>query len=431
MGLCASLARAGVSHQYAALTVPLLGARWNSDRFSRGIAGLDLNTPLIFHLDTFRKNLQNIDFAQALASLFFIPRDTAMVHCRAESKALPRLRHLMKTTLLLRALALVLTLTSTALHAQVPQILNYQGRVAVGSPPVNFDGSGAFKFALVDAVGTTSYWSNDGTSTAGSQPTAAVTLPVTKGLYSVLLGANMTPIPNAVFANPDVRLRVWFDDGTNGSQLLTPDQRIAAVGYAMLANTVTDGAITTAKLAPGAVTSANLAANLTLAGTTTGTFSGDGSELTNLSVPTASHYLFGYHAGTAAVLGPTFVDILLSNPLAEGGGWGGWTYTSNRYKVPASGVYLIRYGGLISGASGTRTASFRATRNGVEILGSQSAGTATTLPSTLSHDFISSLEANDLLTFQFASEGTSVVLLTQAGVGDPRTSFSCTIIRLK
>ncbi|MGY8642507.1 MAG: formylglycine-generating enzyme family protein, partial [Verrucomicrobiales bacterium] len=103
-------------------------------------------------------------------------------------------------------------------------------------------------------------------------PTGAVTLPVSKGLYSVLLGANMTPIPNTVFANPDVRLRVWFDDGTNESQLLTPDQRIAAVGYAMMASTVPDGAITSDKLGSG----------LTLGGTTSGTFSGDGSGLTNI-----------------------------------------------------------------------------------------------------------------------------------------------------
>lgn len=32
--------------------------------------------------------------------------------------------------------------------AQVPQLINYQGRVAVGS--VNFDGAGQFKFALVN-----------------------------------------------------------------------------------------------------------------------------------------------------------------------------------------------------------------------------------------------------------------------------------------
>jgi formylglycine-generating enzyme required for sulfatase activity len=182
------------------------------------------------------------------------------------------------------ALALVLTLTTAVLHAQVPGILNYQGRVAVGDPPVNFEGSGAFKFALVNADGTTSYWSNDGTSTGGSQPTAAVTLTVAKGLYSVLLGdtslTNMTAIPASAFANDDVRLRVWFDDGTNGSQLLTPDQRIAAVGYAMVAGTagvaqsVADGAVTSVMIAAGAVGSSQLADGLTLGGTTTGTFSG-------------------------------------------------------------------------------------------------------------------------------------------------------------
>ena len=150
------------------------------------------------------------------------------------------------------ALITAFALLTATLHAQVPQIINYQGRVAVGT--VNFDGSGSFKFALVNADGTTTYWSNDGTSAAGSQPTAAVTLTVTKGLYSVLLGdtalAGMTAIPNSVFANSDVRLRVWFNDGTNDSQLLTPDQRIAAVGYAMAASTV--GGVSAADVASGA-----------------------------------------------------------------------------------------------------------------------------------------------------------------------------------
>lgn len=153
-----------------------------------------------------------------------------------------------------RSLLLVLSLMAAALSAQVPQIINYQGRVAVGN--VNFDGSGAFKFALVNTDGTTSYWSNDGTSSAGSEPTTAVTLAVTKGLYSVLLGdtalgANMTAIPNSVFANSDVRLRVWFNDGTNGSQLLAPDQRIAAVGYAMMAGALaSDATIPASQVAP-------------------------------------------------------------------------------------------------------------------------------------------------------------------------------------
>jgi hypothetical protein len=46
---------------------------------------------------------------------------------------------------------------------------------------------------------------------------------------------------------------IWFNDGVNGSQLLTPDQRIASVGYAMMAANVPNGAITADKIAPGAI----------------------------------------------------------------------------------------------------------------------------------------------------------------------------------
>jgi len=147
---------------------------------------------------------------------------------------------------------------------QIAQLINYQGRIALGTPAVNFEGSGQFKFALVDGGSSATLWSNDGTGSAGSEPAAAVTLPVTKGLYSVLLGntalPHMTAIPYSVFARLDVRLRVWFDDGTHGFQLLTPDQRIAAVGYAMMDANVPDGTITGTKLAAGAVGSASIAA---------------------------------------------------------------------------------------------------------------------------------------------------------------------------
>ena len=96
-----------------------------------------------------------------------------------------------KTPILSLILGSVLSLVTLA-SAQVPQMINYQGRVAVGDPAVNFNGTGEFKFALVNGESSASYWSNDGTSTEGSEPTAAVSLTVTKGLYSVLLGANMT-----------------------------------------------------------------------------------------------------------------------------------------------------------------------------------------------------------------------------------------------
>jgi hypothetical protein len=166
-------------------------------------------------------------------------------------------------TLLNLAVALFL-FGSAVLTAQVPQLISYQGRVGVDG--VNFDGSGQFKFAFVNAAGTISYWSNDGSSTAGSEPSTAINIPVSKGLYAVLLGDatldHMSIVPATVFTHGDVHLRVWFSDGVNGFQKLTPDRRIAAVGYAMMADSVSDEAITTAKIADGAVTSAKLAAGV-------------------------------------------------------------------------------------------------------------------------------------------------------------------------
>lgn len=125
----------------------------------------------------------------------------------------------------------------SAVFAGVPQLLHHQGRMAVQGVP--FEGQGQFKFALVDGAGATSYWSNDGSSTAGSEPAGHVGVPVVRGLYSVLLGdtsvAGMAALPPAVFANADVRLRVWFNDGSRGFEMITPDQRLVAAPYALVA----------------------------------------------------------------------------------------------------------------------------------------------------------------------------------------------------
>ena len=50
-------------------------------------------------------------------------------------------------------------------QAGAPQVVSYQGQVNVNGAA--FTGTGYFEFAVVDAAGTTSYWSNDGTSTGG------------------------------------------------------------------------------------------------------------------------------------------------------------------------------------------------------------------------------------------------------------------------
>ncbi len=119
-----------------------------------------------------------------------------------------------------------------------PAVVSYQGEVRVSDSP--YTGAGYFKFAVVDAAGNTTYWSNDGSSSGGSEPTAAVTRTVSEGLFSVLLGdttlGGMTQALTAdVFDQPDRYLRVWFSTNNITFEQLAPDTHIAAVPYALQA----------------------------------------------------------------------------------------------------------------------------------------------------------------------------------------------------
>lgn len=133
-------------------------------------------------------------------------------------------------------LALFLALAAP-LAAAVPHVVGHQGRVTVLGLP--FEGTGRFKFALVDAGGTRTYWSHDGTSVGGSAPTSFLTLPVSQGLFSLALGdtaiPGMAPLAASDFLPADLRLRVWFDDGVRGFQQLAPDQSFSATPYAFQA----------------------------------------------------------------------------------------------------------------------------------------------------------------------------------------------------
>ena len=146
----------------------------------------------------------------------------------------------------------------------VPPVLNYAGQVAVNGEA--FDGNGLFKFALVNADGNVSYWSNDGTSANGSEPAAHVSISVNGGLYSLLLGntaqQGMGAIDPQVFAqHGDAKLRVWFSDGVNGFQQLSPDRPFASVPYAFSSGsaTIANGSINASMLANDVVTREKLA----------------------------------------------------------------------------------------------------------------------------------------------------------------------------
>jgi photosystem II stability/assembly factor-like uncharacterized protein len=163
--------------------------------------------------------------------------------------------------------------------------MNIQGRVTVDG--LSFDGVGQFKFALLRGNATAVLWTHDGTSSGqGFQPTGFVTMPVTKGIYSVLLGDTTVPgmsnpINPAIFRNDDVRLRVWFNDGTHGFQQLVPDQRVGAVGYSYKADLADEAAVLTGNVPLQQLPSILITNNAT-AVNLTGEFTGDGSGLTGI-----------------------------------------------------------------------------------------------------------------------------------------------------
>src|SRR5262245_60426344 len=87
--------------------------------------------------------------------------------------------------------------------SQTSGVIQYQGRILSGNTA--FDGTGQFKFALVNSGATQTYWRNSGDANNDGEPDQAVSVPVQRGLYSIHLGdttvANMVAIPLSVFTD--------------------------------------------------------------------------------------------------------------------------------------------------------------------------------------------------------------------------------------
>jgi hypothetical protein len=158
----------------------------------------------------------------------------------------------------------------------------------------------------------TTYWSNDGTSVAGSEPATSVALTVNDGLFTVVLGdtsqPNMGAMPASLFLETNLQLRIWFNDGVNGFAALNPPQNLTAVPYAGTANYADTilGSVSAAQLtgtiAPTqlpASTLTNGAGNASLSGT----FAGNGVGLTNISLTSVGTP--GTFSTSSFVLGPT------------------------------------------------------------------------------------------------------------------------------
>ena len=110
-----------------------------------------------------------------------------------------------------------------------PATISYQGELRKDN--IRFDGAAKFKFVIVAA--NQSLWSNDGTSQAGSEPTASVDVQVEHGVFGVLLGHEpMLPL-EAAFLNTSsgAALRIWVSTGDGFEQLT--DQRISSSVFSL------------------------------------------------------------------------------------------------------------------------------------------------------------------------------------------------------
>ena len=153
----------------------------------------------------------------------------------------PGTRHLAPLVpFLLSLFALAFLLPASAqepVYEGFPALIPYGGRIAVDG--IQHDGAGYLKFSFVDAAGSTTYWSNDGTGASGSEPADAVATTFFDGRYSVVLGdtavPNMTEIHPGLLPPTDLYLRVWFSFDNIDFEQLVPDTRVLPTVFALRA----------------------------------------------------------------------------------------------------------------------------------------------------------------------------------------------------
>jgi len=166
---------------------------------------------------------------------------------------------------------LILVLVPTLnVFAAIPLLLNYQGNVK-DSLGVPVNGSGYFKFAILNQAGDTAYWLNNGAiadfpATIQSPPNA-VSLPVSDGVFSVQLGntnlTNMAALTQTVFDNSAIYLRVWFSIDNINFEQLSNDIQIVSSGFAFkaaVADQVAQNAVTSVMILDHTITGTDIAA---------------------------------------------------------------------------------------------------------------------------------------------------------------------------
>jgi len=153
--------------------------------------------------------------------------------------------------------------------------------ISIMSPGSGYTGTPTVTIAAPPAnISYTTYWSNDGTSSVGSEPAAALAVNVTNGLFVVVLGdttvANMTAISASQFTQPNLQLRIWFNDGVNGFAALSPLQNLTPAPYAAFANIASNlnGTLPATQLT-GTIPASQLSGTVGSATSFSGNLSGD------------------------------------------------------------------------------------------------------------------------------------------------------------
>jgi hypothetical protein len=156
----------------------------------------------------------------------------------------------LKTRSILLLLAFWLLGVGT-LCAQVPQLINYQGRVDSSGLVIN--GQRSMTFSIYDApTGGTTLWTE-------TQPTVTIT----SGIFGVLLGS-VTPFPATLFTGTGDR---YIGTSIAGSTEMTPRFRVTSTPFSLRssqADFVADNSVSTAKIVDGAVTQSKLGPGISL-----------------------------------------------------------------------------------------------------------------------------------------------------------------------
>ena len=256
------------------------------------------------------------------------------------------------------------------------------------------------------------YWNNDGSS--GSEPESAVTVGVTNGLFTVILGnnalANMTAVPVDIFNEPNLQLRIWFNDGVNGFAVLSPVQNLTPTPYAVQALNASNvlgtvsadqltGSVPVSQLSgtvplsqlPGAVlTNGESSVNLN------GSFTGNGAGVTNLQL--SSLGAPGTFSTLSNYLEPQITLTVGLNPIS----------------LVTADVNGDGSPDVIDANSGTNTLTVL-TNNGFGILGSNATLTVGNDPYFVSAANISGDGKHDLISANYGD--STLTVLTNNGFG--------------